>query len=99
MPATETKIAELLEKANTLPALPGVYLMRDRSGKIIYVGKAKRLKFRVTQYFQNNRKDLKTSKLVKNRGLRLFCLQDGNRGADARKPPLSSSTARNITSD
>ena len=33
--------AELLEKANSLPLAPGVYLMRDAEGTVIYVGKAK----------------------------------------------------------
>lgn len=46
------KIAVLRRKANTLPLEPGVYLMRDRRGEIIYVGKAKRLKNRVTSYFR-----------------------------------------------
>ena len=46
------KTAELRKKANTLPMEPGVYLMRDRRGEIIYVGKAKKLKNRVTSYFR-----------------------------------------------
>ncbi len=45
---------ELRAKANELPLAPGVYLMMDRSGKVIYVGKAKKLKNRVSQYFQDN---------------------------------------------
>ncbi len=54
----------LLEKANTLPLSPGVYIMRDRSGKVIYVGKSRKLKNRVSQYFQNNEKNLKTGRMV-----------------------------------
>ena len=45
---------ELKEKANDLPLQPGVYLMMDQSGKVIYVGKAKKLKNRVSQYFQDS---------------------------------------------
>ena len=44
---------ELKDKALNLPCAPGVYIMRDRSDKVIYVGKAKRLKNRVSQYFQD----------------------------------------------
>ncbi|HIT33207.1 MAG TPA: excinuclease ABC subunit UvrC [Candidatus Faecousia intestinigallinarum] len=44
---------ELKEKALSLPYAPGVYIMRDKSGKVIYVGKAKKLKNRVSQYFQD----------------------------------------------
>ena len=44
---------ELKEKALTLPYAPGVYIMRDKSDKVIYVGKAKKLKNRVSQYFQD----------------------------------------------
>lgn len=55
---------ELLLKANGLPMCPGVYIMRDRSGKVIYVGKSAKLKNRVSQYFQNSEKDLKTAKMV-----------------------------------
>lgn len=54
----------LLEKANTLPLCPGVYLMRDRSGKVIYVGKSRKLKQRVSQYFQNSEKNAKTARMV-----------------------------------
>ena len=43
---------ELKEKSLTLPYAPGVYIMRDKTDKVIYVGKAKKLKNRVSQYFQ-----------------------------------------------
>ncbi len=46
---------ELLEKANSLPLAPGVYLMHAKDGTVIYVGKAKKLKNRVSQYFQAGR--------------------------------------------
>ncbi len=58
------KTEQLLQKANTLPTTPGVYIMRDASGRVIYVGKSKKLKNRVTQYFQNNKKNIKTAKMV-----------------------------------
>lgn len=44
---------ELKEKALSLPYEPGVYIMRDKMDKVIYVGKAKKLKNRVSQYFQD----------------------------------------------
>ncbi|MBM7557347.1 excinuclease ABC subunit UvrC [Halanaerobacter jeridensis] len=44
---------DLNQKANNLPQEPGVYLMKDETGTIIYVGKAKSLKNRVSSYFQN----------------------------------------------
>ncbi len=56
--------SELLIKANELPLRPGVYIMRDRSGKVIYVGKSAKLKNRVSQYFQNSEKNIKTAKMV-----------------------------------
>ena len=45
---------ELKEKALSLPMAPGVYIMRDVQNKVIYVGKAKKLKNRVSQYFQDS---------------------------------------------
>lgn len=48
----------------TLPERPGVYLMRDSEGKIIYVGKAIRLKRRVSSYFRHSHSSPRLSKLV-----------------------------------
>lgn len=57
----------LIEKANSLPHHPGVYIMKDSSNIIIYVGKSKNLKNRVKQYFYNGKKPSnKVEKLVKN---------------------------------
>ncbi len=44
---------ELKDKAHSLPLAPGVYIMRDDTNTVIYVGKAKRLRNRVSQYFQD----------------------------------------------
>ena len=51
------------EKLKLLPDLPGSYQMRDKDGKIIYVGKAKNLKNRVRSYFHGAH-NAKTTKLV-----------------------------------
>ena len=47
-------LKQLKSKANRLPKSPGIYIMKSSSGKIIYIGKAKALKNRVTQYFGSN---------------------------------------------
>ena len=44
-------LSELRQKAMALPLEPGVYIMKDTTGNIIYIGKAKKLKNRVSQYF------------------------------------------------
>lgn len=57
------KIKHVLEN---LPTKPGVYFMKDKSGKIIYIGKAKNLKNRVSSYFNSTKKNIKTLALVSN---------------------------------
>ena len=59
-----TKNEELLEKAQSLPQEAGCYLMKDKNGRVIYVGKAKKLKSRVISYFNKSAKGLKTEYMV-----------------------------------
>ena len=54
----------LREKATALPPSPGVYLMKDATGKIIYVGKSRRLSARVASYFTGNEHAVKTARMV-----------------------------------
>lgn len=56
---------KIKEKLKNLPMSPGVYLMKDKDNKIIYVGKSKLLKNRVSSYFINSKgHNIKTKKLV-----------------------------------
>ena len=65
--ADSEKLTELKAKANRLPLTPGVYIMKDKNGVIIYIGKAKALKNRVTQYFgSGNQHTEKVRRMVSN---------------------------------
>ena len=55
----------LLSKASSLPKRPGVYIMKDALGKVIYVGKSKVLKNRVSQYFHSGSHGAKTDRMVR----------------------------------
>lgn len=55
---------ELKKKALSLPYAPGVYIMRDKNDKVIYVGKAKKLKNRVSQYFQDTASHTPKTKMM-----------------------------------
>lgn len=60
------KSKELKEKISILPDTPGCYLYYDAAGTVIYVGKAKNLKRRVSSYFNRNHDSIRTMLLVKN---------------------------------
>lgn len=61
------RLRRLKDKANKLPLSPGVYIMKNQKGEIIYIGKAKALKNRVSQYFGSQEKHLnKVRKMVEN---------------------------------
>lgn len=61
------KLQQLKAKANKLPLSPGVYIMKNKDNKIIYIGKAKALKNRVSQYFGSQHKHAtKVRKMVEN---------------------------------
>jgi excinuclease ABC subunit C len=60
------KTSNLRKKVDNLPQVPGSYIFRDSSGKVIYVGKAKNLRSRIRSYFTlKHPSDFKTSELVK----------------------------------
>ncbi|MBR5428813.1 MAG: excinuclease ABC subunit UvrC [Clostridia bacterium] len=61
------KLKQLREKAMRLPLTPGVYIMKNKNGDIIYIGKAKALKNRVSQYFGSDRAhSIKVIRMVEN---------------------------------
>lgn len=58
---------DLKEKIDNLPKTPGIYMMKDKYGDIIYVGKSKKLKERVKSYFTNSKNhSKKVKRMVKN---------------------------------
>ncbi len=57
-------LKQLLDKANSLPSGAGCYLMKDKNSRVIYVGKAKKLKSRVVSYFNQSAKSIKTEYMV-----------------------------------
>lgn len=57
-------IERLRDKANSLPQSPGVYIMKREDGTVIYVGKSKKLKNRVSSYFTGSSHNFKTAKMV-----------------------------------
>lgn len=64
---TDERLIRLRKKAMDLPLMPGVYIMHAKSGEIIYIGKAKKLKNRVSQYFgSGNQHSDKVKKMVSN---------------------------------
>ncbi|MDO5448509.1 MAG: excinuclease ABC subunit UvrC [Clostridia bacterium] len=67
MESSNPRIKYLRDKAMHLPLLPGVYIMKNEKGEIIYIGKAKLLKNRVSQYFgSQNRHNTKVRRMVDN---------------------------------
>ena len=64
-PGTDDGGDPLQAKLALLPEAPGVYLHKDESGKVLYVGKATRLNHRVRSYFQSGERDRKTEQLVR----------------------------------
>jgi len=62
----DNTLQKLREKSMRLPQTPGVYLMKNTKGEIIYVGKAKALKNRVSSYFNGQPHYIKVSKMIEN---------------------------------
>ena len=55
----------LKDKIRSIPSSPGVYFFKDKKDQIIYIGKAKSLKKRVSSYFLKKQSDIKTSVMIK----------------------------------
>ena len=62
----DERLSRLREAARELPCQPGVYIMHNREGKIIYIGKSKSLRNRVSSYFFSGNHSAKTERMVSN---------------------------------
>ncbi len=60
----KTKKETLREKASSLPPSPGVYLMKNAEGAVIYVGKSRKLSARVASYFTGTEHSVKTARMI-----------------------------------
>ncbi len=92
--------AELYQKACMLPLLPGVYIIRDKTDTIIYIGKAKRLRIRVSQYFREGvPHDNKVSQMIAHAyAFDVIVCQSEFEGTGAGSKPDQGPTRRSITS-
>ena len=86
------------EKLKLLPDAPGVYLMMDSGGVIIYVGKARVLKNRVRQYFHSSPKPPKVQAMVENIADFSYVVTPSEVDALSSKTPSSRSISQNTTS-
>lgn len=80
-----------------LPLTPGVYIMKDKKGKIIYIGKAKALKNRVSQYFgSQERHAVKVRRMVEHVANFDYILTDSELKRWCLNAASLSSTSQNI---
>ncbi len=97
IPYNNSMSSALKETVVSFPSDPGVYIMKDAKGDVIYVGKAKDLRKRVSSYFLS-RRDIKTSHLVGNIASIEYILTRPNTRHSSSKTTSSSSGNRVITS-
>src|ERR687886_134866 len=88
-PDLEAGIAAIREVWKTLPRRPGVYRMQDARGDVLYVGKARALKNRVTNYTQVNKLPKRLQRMVSQRGPMPFVSARPEAGGLLREPRLS----------
>lgn len=89
--------ADLESKIRLLPTNPGVYVMLGQDGEIIYVGKAKNLKNRVTQYFYDSVKTEKVMAMVSNIADFYYIITRSEADALSLENNLIKKTSRNTT--